>query len=184
MPIKKQLSGFILCLYSLSVLLGCEQVNNNQEVEATAKNTTKTVNTPTGKPSAPIQFTHDYDGLSHAGELELVHLNFTSGLDGELLVEINSKDNITAEGDITLIKNVSANETITIPITLSLANDGKYYVNINAQLTTSDGNMQSKSFALAVSTQTTKKTTQEKTKPESSKNKIIVMDAKEDIRQD
>ncbi len=164
--------------FLLTSTTGCEQVNNSTVTEEIHKTPTYT-----GKPSAPITFTHNYDGTSYLGDTENISLVFSAGISGEILISIISKDGIISEGDITLAKNVTANEKVIIPMTLSLPEEGRYYLSINTSIT-ENGSTQSKSFALAISTPQAKKLKNETNSLDKTKRNIIIMDAEEKIIQE
>lgn len=195
MQLFKKTSTLIISFVCSVFIIGCEQVNNNA-TDNTANKTAHANESPDhvnesksahtlGKPSAPILLSHDYDGVSHVGEIENFSLTITSAEAGTLSVTVTSKDDLLTTGTIDQQQTVTAQEPMQVPVSLSVPQNGKYYLSINTTLTTNNSanqSAQSKAFSIAISTP---ENTQEKISDDSEKSKpsIKIFEAEETIRQ-
>ncbi|MGH1469564.1 MAG: hypothetical protein ACRBCS_00110 [Cellvibrionaceae bacterium] len=175
---KKIFIATFIYMFVSGLVAGCGQVT-----PAATHEKNRTTSSHTGKPSAPIQLTHNYDGVSYLGERENLTLSVTSGIAGTLAISVSSKEGIIVEGIQAFSQDVAANEKLNIPLAISLSEEGKYYLTIHTAITTDNGN-QSKTFALAISTPEPKNSTNTFQDLEKTAPKMKIMDAEEEVKQE
>jgi len=136
------------------------------------------------KPGAPIDFTHNYDGTTVAGELESFEITLSSRVKGGLKALVYSRDNILVGDNIEQSKPLEVGETLVIPVTVSSPTDGKFYLNVQASSQINEQKM-GRAFSLAIYVGNWEKASkstngQVKTTGEG-KEKVIIMPAQETI---
>lgn len=177
-------------------LAGCSQDLGNMpgdkqgEIsEASKSPVTHTHTTSTGyqKPGAAVQFHHDYDGESDAGEGEAILLGFSEQYDaGVLTVTLEPEDGLQLlSGEATQSFSLVGDERKEMQVTLGAENDGRYYLNIFADVEDGSGNASKRVFGLAFQVgAVAKETATEVEMKEGSRGEsLIMLPAEESISQ-
>ena len=140
----------------------------------------------TAKPSAPIYFASDYDGQSIAGEAETFHITLTIAKHisiAELTIHINSDSSLLDKAETHHYTLTADNPDVIQTITITPPLDGKYYLNILAQVEV-DNQTQAKAFTQVIQTGApTKNSPKRPVHKSRDGQKVIILPAQETLSQ-
>ena len=132
------------------------------------------------KPGAPITMKSTYGGHTDIGVEDNFDIMFTAKMAGDLTVTIHSEDNILTAGDITISKAVVAGETLLVPVSVVVVEDGKYYLKILTRLN-NDYQNRARAFGIAIYAGNWKANNSIRNQKHPSVDGIIIMPAEETI---
>lgn len=102
------------------------------------------------KPGAPIRMGHDYDGNTSLNTPEIINLVFFPAFDVErLTIDLSSSSDDLAVAAVNYDGPASANNPVSIPVTVSSGIEGRYFINMQVA-TDKNGYKSGRAFSLQV----------------------------------